>query len=53
MFADDPSRPRIVTLAVREMPTSGTPEQLLEQAGVDGEHIARAARALIGARSTA
>jgi len=53
VFADDPSRPRIVTLAVREMPTSGTPEQLLEQAGIDGEHIARAARALIGARSTA
>jgi len=51
VFADDP-RPRIVTLAVREMPTSGTPEQLLEQAGIDCEHIARAARALISARSS-
>ncbi len=51
VFADDASRPRIVTLAVREMPTSGTPAQLLAQAGIDREHIGRATRALIGARS--
>lgn len=50
VFAGSASRPRIVTLAVREMPTSGTPGQLLEQAGIDREHIARAVRVLIGAR---
>ncbi len=53
VFADDASRPRIVKLAVREMPTSGTPAELLEQAGIDREHIVRAARALMGVRSTA
>jgi transketolase len=53
VFADDASRPRIVTLAVRGMPTSGTPAELLEQAGIDREHILRAARALVGTRSTA
>ncbi|MEO8689455.1 MAG: transketolase [Solirubrobacteraceae bacterium] len=52
VFADSASRPRIVTLAVREMPTSGTPAELLEQAGIDRDHIVRAARALTGARST-
>ncbi len=52
VFADGASRPRIVTLAVREMPTSGTPAELLEQAGIDRDHIVRAARALTGARST-
>lgn len=53
VFADGPSRPRIATLAVREMPTSGTPAELLEQAGIDRSHIFRAARALTGTRSTA
>jgi len=53
VFADGASRPRIVTLAVREMATSGTPAELLEQAGIDCEHIVRAARELIGARATA
>ncbi len=53
VFADRAPRPRIVTLAVREMATSGTPAELLEQAGIDREHIVRAARALIDARSTA
>ncbi|MGI8623243.1 MAG: transketolase, partial [Solirubrobacteraceae bacterium] len=51
VFADTATRPRIVTLAVREMPTSGTPAELLTQAGIDREHIVRAARELVGARA--
>jgi transketolase len=35
-------------LAVREMPGSGTGEELLAWAGVDADHIAAAARKLIG-----
>ena len=53
VFADDAARPRIVTLAVRGMPTSGTPAELLAQAGIDRQHILRAARALVGTRSRA
>jgi len=53
VFADGTSRLRIVTLAVREMPTSGTPDELLEQAGIDRTHIVRAARALVAERSRA
>lgn len=34
-------------LAVREMPTSGTPEELLHWAGIDREAIASAARTLL------
>jgi transketolase len=40
---------RVVRLAVREMPGSGKPAELLAAAGIDGEHIAEAARALVGA----
>jgi transketolase len=35
-------------LAVREMPASGTGEELLAWAGVDADHIAAAARKLVG-----
>lgn len=38
--------PRVVKLAVREMPRSGKPEECLAAAGIDAEHIAAAARAL-------
>jgi transketolase len=48
-FADTEERPRLVQLAVREMPTSGKPEELLAAAGIDAEHIADAARRLVGA----
>ncbi len=41
VFADDASRPRSVTLAVRKLPTSDTPAELLEQVGIDREHTAR------------
>jgi transketolase len=52
VFADSSSRPRIVTLAVRVMPTSGTPVELLAQAGIDRAQIAETVRTLIAARST-
>jgi transketolase len=46
-FADSDERPRIVHLAVREMPGSGTPAELLAAAGIDADHIAAAARELV------
>jgi transketolase len=48
-FADADERPRMIHLAVREMPTSGKPEELLAAAGIDAEHIAEAVRRLVGA----
>jgi transketolase len=48
-FADSEDRPRVAQLAVREMPTSGKPAELLAAAGIDAEHIAEAARRLVGA----
>jgi transketolase len=39
-------------LAVREMPMSGSPQELLHAAGIDAEAIASAARALSGARAS-
>ena len=48
-FADADDRPRVIQLAVREMPTSGKPEELLGAAGIDAEHIAAAVRKLVGA----
>jgi transketolase len=42
--ADD--RPPVRKLAVREMPVSGKPEELMHAAGIDAEAIARAAREL-------
>ncbi len=46
-FADADDRPRVIKLAVREMPTSGKPAELLAAAGIDAEHIAAAARRLV------
>jgi transketolase len=43
-LADADDRPRVTTLAVREMPVSGTPEELLREAGIDADAIAAAAR---------
>jgi transketolase len=48
-LADEDERPRVLQLAVREMPTSGTPAELLAAAGIDAEHIAAAARRLVRA----
>ncbi len=39
---------RFTHLAVREMPGSGKPAELLAAAGIDAEHIAAAARELVG-----
>ncbi len=51
VFADSSSRPRIVMLAVRVMPTSGTPAELLAQAGIDRAKIVETVRTLVTARS--
>jgi transketolase len=50
-LADADERPPVTKLAVREMPGSGTPAELLHEAGIDAESIAAAARAM--ARATA
>jgi transketolase len=47
--ADD--RPPVSKLAVREMPVSGTPAELLHEAGIDADAIATAARALVRAHA--
>jgi transketolase len=45
-LADLDEPPRVVKLAVTELPRSGKPEELLAAAGIDAEHIAAAARVL-------
>jgi len=52
-LAGTEERPRVVLLAVREMPHSGKPAELLAAAGIDAEHIADAARQLVGAAVSA
>jgi transketolase len=52
-LADAEDRPPVSLLAVREMPHSGKPAELLAAAGIDAEHIAAAARSLVGARAPA
>jgi transketolase len=49
-LAEAEERPPVHKLAVREMPTSGTPDELLHRAGIDAEAIADAARALVRER---
>jgi transketolase len=48
-LADTEQPPRVVSLAVRGMPSSGKPDELLAVAGIDAEHIAGAARQLVAA----
>jgi transketolase len=43
------SKLRVAHLAVRQMPGSGSGKELMAWAGIDADHIAAAARALIGA----
>jgi transketolase len=50
-LSDGEGPARVVRLAVRDMPGSGKPAELLAAAGIDAEHIADAARALVGARA--
>jgi len=45
--ADTDEPLRVVKLAVREMPRSGTPEECMAAAGISAEHIAVAARQLV------
>jgi transketolase len=52
-LAESEERPRTALLAVREMPHSGKPAELLAAAGIDAEHIADAARQLVGAAVSA
>jgi transketolase len=47
LVADGVTNVRISHLAVREVPGSGTAEELLAWAGIDADHIAAAARHLI------
>ncbi len=43
----DGDLPRIVKLAVQSMPGSGTPDELMEEAGISAHHIVQAVRALV------
>jgi transketolase len=53
VFGEEAARPTLRKLAVRAMPGSATPAEQLAAAGIDAEHIARAARELVGARAAA
>jgi transketolase len=48
-FANTDERPRVELLAVRDLPASGKPAELLNAAGIDADHIAAAARRLVEA----
>jgi transketolase len=52
-LADAEDRPQVAVLAVREMPHSGKPAELLAAAGIDADAIAMAARKLVTARAPA
>jgi transketolase len=48
VFADSDEHTRTVKLAVRDMPGSGKPDELVAAAGLDAAHIADAVRKLVG-----
>jgi transketolase len=48
-LADTDERPRVLKLAVEEMPRSGKPAELMAAYGIDADAIARAVRQLVGA----
>jgi transketolase len=52
-LAEETSRPVVRKLAVRIMPGSATPAEQLAAAGIDADHIAAAARELVGSRAGA
>jgi transketolase len=52
-LAETDEAPRVVKLAVSDMPRSGKPAELLNAYGIDAEHIAAEARQLVGAEVTA
>ncbi|MBV9706583.1 MAG: transketolase, partial [Chloroflexi bacterium] len=43
----DGALPQVVKLAVGSMPGSGTPDELLEEAGINAHHIVQAVKALV------
>ena len=47
-LSDGETPARVVRLAVRDMPGSGKPAELLAAAGIDADHIVESARALVG-----
>ncbi len=51
-LAEKDEHARVLKLAVREMPRSGKPEELLNAYGIGAEHIAAAARQLVGSEVT-
>jgi transketolase len=51
-LAEKDEHPRVLKLAVREMPRSGKPDELMSAYGIDAEHIADAARQLVGSEVT-
>jgi transketolase len=51
-LAEKDEHPHVLKLAVREMPRSGKPDELLNAYGIDAEHIADAARQLVGSEVT-
>ena len=50
-LAAEPRPPRVSHCAVRALPGSGSPEELMEAAGISAAQIARAARALVEQQS--
>jgi transketolase len=48
-LAEAEERPPVAVLAVRELPHSGKPAELLAAAGIDAAAIAQRARSLVGA----
>ena len=52
-LADSDERPQVSVLAVRELPHSGKPAELLAAAGIDADAIAAAARKLVTAQAPA
>ena len=46
-LAMEPRPPRVAHLAVRGLPTSGKPEELMNAAGITAPHIVRAAKGLL------
>jgi transketolase len=51
-LAEKDEHPHVLKLAVREMPRSGKPDELMNAYGIDAEHIAEAARQLVGSEVT-
>ncbi len=51
-LAEKDEHPHVLKLAVHEMPRSGKPDELMNAYGIDAEHIAAAARQLVGSEVT-